>query len=330
MRASHLKRAENPPAVDGRLQTSLKKPKALVRGGRIAVFSPSSPAEADRTGMGIEELKRLGFSVEPSSLIFNEGFFAASAENRVAEFKRLLADDAFQGLFALRGGYGSNYLLDLLDANPLRGPKCLVGFSDLTSLQIYLWQKAGWISFYGPMVSAGLDAGAGAPNGYDRESLQNALSGSKSSWTLNLSGESLFAGKCEGRILGGCLTLVETTLGTPWELDTRDAILLLEDRGMKPWQVDRALIHLKQAGKFKNISGLILGDFPECDPPVAGSPTVRDVCARILAPLGVPVVFGAPVGHTSRPMLTVPLGVRARLIAEGQGQLEILETSVVP
>jgi muramoyltetrapeptide carboxypeptidase len=125
------------------------------------------------------------------------------------------------------------------------------------------------------------------------------------------------------------MTLVETTLGTPWELDTRDAILLLEDRGMKPWQVDRALMHLKQAGKFDGVRGFVLGDFPECEPPMNGSPSVRDVCARILGPLGVPIVFGAPVGHTMRPMLTVPLGVRARLQAGGEGALEILEPAVV-
>jgi muramoyltetrapeptide carboxypeptidase len=112
-------------------------------------------------------------------------------------------------------------------------------------------------------------------------------------------------------------------------LDTDDAILVLEDRGMKPWQVDRALMHLKQAGKFENVRGIVLGDFPECNAPVEGSPTVRDVCQRILAPLGVPVVFGAPIGHTMRPMLTVPLGVEARLISEGTGVLEILEPAVV-
>jgi muramoyltetrapeptide carboxypeptidase len=97
---------------------------------------------------------------------------------------------------------------------------------------------------------------------------------------------------------------------------------------MKPWQVDRALMHLMQAGKLQGVSGIVLGDFPECAAPAADSPTVRDVCARILAPLGIPIVFGAPVGHTVRAMLTVPLGVRARLEAQGEGTLEILEPAV--
>jgi muramoyltetrapeptide carboxypeptidase len=130
-------------------------------------------------------------------------------------------------------------------------------------------------------------------------------------------------------VLGGAMTLVEATIGTPWELDTRDTILVLEDRAMKPYQIDRVLMHFKQAGKFEGVRGIVLGDFPECEPPVAGSPTVRDVCARILGELEVPIVFGAPVGHTARPMLTLPLGVQARLRASEEGMLEILEPAVL-
>ena len=97
---------------------------------------------------------------------------------------------------------------------------------------------------------------------------------------------------------------------------------------MKPYQVDRVLMHFKQAGKFDGVAGIVLGEFPECEPPVPGSPTVRDVCTRILGPLGIPVIFGAPVGHAPRPMLTFPLGVKARLNADGEGLLEILEPAV--
>src|SRR5881396_2611073 len=124
------------------------------------------------------------------------------------------------------------------------------------------------------------------------------------------------------------MTLVEATMGTPWELDTRDSILLLEDRAMKPYQVDRVLMHLKQEGKLEGVKGIVLGEFPDGEPVVAGAPTVREVCSRILRPLVIPVVFGAPVGHTGRPMLTIPLGIRARLDAQGQGALEFLEGAV--
>src|SRR5215471_15214284 len=114
-----------------------------------------------------------------------------------------------------------------------------------------------------------------------------------------------------------------------WELDTAGAILVLEDRAMKPYQVDRALMHLKQAGKFRNIMGVLLGDFPECDAP-AGGETVCDVARRILAVLGIPVIWGAPVGHTSRAILTLPLGIAARLSSSGTGRLTILEPACLP
>jgi muramoyltetrapeptide carboxypeptidase len=317
----------------GSVRVPVRKPKALRAGSRLAVIAPASPGHAEPEHRGVAELLRLGFSVELRDPIPSQGYFAASTAERRAELLSGLRDPSIEALISLRGGYGSNYLLDEALAAEIGSvaPKCLIGFSDLTSLEIFLWQKLGWTSIYGPMVAAGLDGGAGATKGYDEASFRNAIGVGKTdgAWSMNLQGNALSAGSAEGVLLGGCLTLVATTLGTPWELDTRGAILLLEDRGMKPWQVDRALIHLQQAGKFKDVRGIVLGDFPDCAAPVEGSPTVLDVCERILKPLGVPIVFGAPVGHTVRPMLTVPLGVRARLSA-GAGTLEILEGAVTP
>lgn len=299
-------------------------PRVVGKGGRVAVFSPSSPASIERTQKGIEELRGLGFSVEPFRAVQNDAYFAGSAEARRNEFLDLLRRDDVAALFALRGGYGANYLVEGLSSNDFSSPKCIIGFSDLTTLQVFLWQQCGWVSFYGPMVAAGLDGGAGNSGGYDADSLRNALAGAAPS-NISLGGQSLFRGTAEGRVLGGATTLVEATLGTAWELNTENSILLLEDRAVKPYQVDRVLMHFKQAGKFNGVRAIILGEFPECEPPVPGSPTVREVCERILGPLKIPIVFGAAVGHTARPMLTIPLGVRARLTAQGEGTLEILE-----
>jgi muramoyltetrapeptide carboxypeptidase len=232
-------------------------------------------------------------------------------------------------LIATRGGFGSVYLLDEGLPESLPAVKPIVGFSDLTTLQIYLWQKHRWIGFYGPMLAAGLDNGPGAPGGYDEGSFQNALSKTSGNWRIELSGETLQTGVAEGTLLGGAMTLLEATIGTPWEINTNDAILVLEDRAMKPYQIDRVLMHLRHAGKFANVRGFVLGDFPDCEAPTASSPSVRDVCLRILAPLNIPIIYGAPVGHTARPMLTLPLGIRARLDANGSGTLEILEPAVI-
>jgi muramoyltetrapeptide carboxypeptidase len=316
----------------GGARVSVRKPKALRAGSRLAVIAPASPGHSEPEDRGVAELQRLGFAVERGSSRTSHGYFAASGAERRAELLRAMRDPKIDALISLRGGYGSNYLLDESLAAEIGAgaPKCAIGFSDITSLDIFLWQKLGWTSIYGPMVAAGLDGGAGAAKGYDEASFRNAIGVGSTDrlWSMNLQGDALASGSAEGVLLGGCLTLVATTLGTPWELDTRGAILLLEDRGMKPWQVDRALIHLLQAGKFKDVRGIVLGDFPDCAAPMEGSPTVLDVCERILKPLGIPIVFGAPVGHTVRPMLTVPLGVRARLSASGAGTLEILEGAV--
>lgn len=307
---------------------AVRKPKALERGARVAVFAPASPGSEAKVAAGVAELKRLGFAAELPAAQRADGYFAGSAEARRAQFMKLLGDTEVDALVGLRGGYGSNYLLDAKLASAVGEPKAVIGFSDLSSLQIFLWQQYRWVTFYGPMVAAGFAAGAGAPGGYDEEALRLSIGELGGGWKIPLRAEALVGGEAEGLLLGGAMTLVEATFGTPWELDTRGAILILEDRGMKPYQLDRVLMHFKQAGKLEGVKGIVLGDFPESEPPVAGSPTVRDVCARILGPLGVPVVFGAPVGHTLRPMLTIPLGVNARLHAQGEGTLEILEAAV--
>jgi muramoyltetrapeptide carboxypeptidase len=309
--------------------TKLRKGTALRAGSRIAVFAPASPADDPRTNAGIAELQRLGFQVIPATKKSAAGYFSGSPEERRKEFVDRMEEDRIDALVALRGGYGSTYLLDDQLPTELKKPKIIIGYSDLTSVQIFLWQRLGWVSFYGPMIAAGFDAGSGAPGGYDEASFSSATTDTDGSWQLPLHGEIMRAGTAEGYIVGGAMTLVEATVGTPWELDTRDTIVLLEDRAMKPYQVDRVLTHLKQSGKFDGVRGIVLGDFPECDPPVPGSPTVQDICARILGDLRVPIVFGVPVGHTARPMLTVPLGVRAALHAKGEGALEIMESAVV-
>lgn len=303
------------------------KPPALKSGDAIRVLSISSPVEPERLQKGCDELARLGYATkfDRASVLASDGFFAGSAAPRSRALKEALAEPATRAIFFSRGGYGANYLLDGLSVS-LSSPKIILGYSDLTSLQIFLWKKFSLVTFYGPMVAHGFNRGAGAPEGYDRDSLSHALTETKNGWKIDLRGESLAPNSAEGILLGGCLTLIETTLGTPWELDTGGAILILEDRGMKPWQVDRALMHLKQTGKFMKIAGIILGDFPECEGP-ASSETVRDVASRILKPLGIPIAWGAPIGHTSRPMLTLPLGVRARLSTDGSTRLEILEAA---
>jgi muramoyltetrapeptide carboxypeptidase len=301
------------------------KPPALKPGDFVRILSLSSPVEEERVKKGCAELVRLGYKpkLDAGDVLARESYFAGSVGHRLNSLKEALAETGTSALFCSRGGYGSNYLLDGLSTSP-GSPKILVGYSDITSLHVFLWQKFRWVTFYGPMAGAGLDKGAGGPEGFDEESLVTALTETKRGWTIKLHGESLNRSVVEGTLLGGCLTLIETTLGTPWELETGGSILILEDRAMRPWQVDRAFTHLRQAGKFRNVTGIILGEFPETDTPGSGE-NVKDIARRILGPLSIPIAYGVPVGHASRPMLTLPLGVWARLSTDGPPKLDILE-----
>ena len=310
------------------------KPRALRPGDAIRVIAPSSPVDVTKLEQGIEELKRLGFSVlRQPRVLAQAGYFAGTSKERLNELLDAIRESESRAIFCARGGYGSAYLLDDLSGEvpslqSRHESKSLVGYSDITALQNFLWRKCGWITFYGPMVAAGLDSVNGAPGGYDRTSLLRAVTETKTGWTLDLSGETLVAGQSEGTLVGGCLTLLVSTLGTPWAISARDSLLLLEDRAMKPWQVDRSLMHLLQAGALEGVRGIIFGDFPECEAP-KGSATVRDVIERVAGPFGVPIVWNVAVGHTNRPMLTIPLGVRARLSADSSTQLEILEPACI-
>jgi muramoyltetrapeptide carboxypeptidase len=313
------------------------KPFALAPNSWITVLAPASPVDERLLRKGCDELMRLGYRLDPvEPALARKGYFAGSLEERVAAMFVARTGGGVHPIFCARGGYGSNYLVEYLqqtedaipgytDAGTSPPPPILLGYSDITTLQSFYWQTMGWVTFYGPMVAAGFDAGVGKPGGYDFDSFHLAMTETRSGWPLALQGGTLMEGEAEGVVVGGCLSLVQTTLGTSWELDTRGSILLLEDRGMKPYQVDRALMHLSQAGKFEGVRGMILGEFPECEPATGSDVTVRDVLERIIGGLEIPVVAGAPVGHTPRPMLTVPLGVRARLYAKGAGRLEFLE-----
>lgn len=301
------------------------KPPALAPDSPVRIVAPASPVEEERLGKGCDELARLGYPPRwDPRVLGRRGFFAGGVEERIAVLEAAFADPSAGAVVCARGGYGSNYLLERLRPQRLRAPKIFLGYSDITSLQIFLWQKLRWVTFYGPMAAAGFDEGAGTPGGYDAESFGYAVTETRKGWRMELRGETLLPGRGAGILLGGCLTMLVATIGTPWELDTRGAILLLEDRGMRPFQVDRALMHLRQAGKFHSVRGIVMGEFPDCAPP-PGSETVREVAERLLVPLRVPLIWGSPIGHTPRPMLTIPLGVRARLLAQGAGRLEILE-----
>jgi muramoyltetrapeptide carboxypeptidase len=306
-----------------------RKPFALAPGSTIAVVAPASSTKEERIQRGCETLSSLDFRVKRyPSTDRTMDFFSAPLAERRKQLQDALSRPEIAAVLCSRGGYGSTEVLDGLNTARLKQPKIFCAFSDLTSVHIFLWQKLRWVTFYGPLVAGGFDAGPNATNGFDPDSFMWAMTATNSGWTIPLEGETFSRGTAEGTLLGGCITLIETSIGTPWELDTRGSILLLEDRGVKPYHLDRMLLHLKQAGKFAGVRGIILGEFPDSETPEGSSVGVAEVCKRVLGPLKIPIVYGVAVGHTQRPMLTMPLGVRAKLHAKGEGRIDILEPAV--
>ena len=286
----------------------LHKPPALRPGDLIGVVAPGSVVPKEQLEAGAARLKQLGYRVRYRPDIFSTfGTFAGTHERRIAEFSEMLDDPEVRAIFCARGGYGSNYLVAALESRALPAAKIIMGYSDITTLHAFFWKQAGWVTFHGPMVAMEFAQG--------RDVLGPALT-STESWEARSGLNVLASGTAEGALLGGCLSIAVTTLGTHREIDWRDAIVLLEDLGEAPYRIDHMLFQLREAGKFDTVRGVVFGEMKDCGDP--------DLLAQ-LRDLGIPVVAGFPTGHTSGENVCVPLGVRAEL---REDRLTILEGAV--
>jgi muramoyltetrapeptide carboxypeptidase len=306
----------------------------LKRGSTLAVVSPASAAKAELVQAGIAALEALGYKTRlmPHALDRGPLYYAGTARERAADLMAAFADAEVDGIICTRGGWGSAELLPLLDAEVVRAnPKVFVGYSDQTSLHVWLAREAGLVSFYGPMVAADFARADGA----DAASWEHAVGGGDAQWSLDaVDGlRVLRAGVAEGTIAGGCLSIFTEGLGTPYAAlpATADArrLLFLEDIGTKPYQWDRMLVHLRFAGMLEHVSGIVFGDMKQC---VAAEdePLLEQAIMHALEDFAGPIAIGLRSGHVDTPNITVPLGVRARLNLEDAAgaRLEFLEAAV--
>jgi muramoyltetrapeptide carboxypeptidase len=311
-------------------EPNIIKPPALREGDTVAVVAPASNLKADYLARGVAELERLGFRVRREPGILDQARYTAGADQRRAnELTRAFADPAIKAVWAARGGYGAMRLFNLLDEDALRRqPKIFIGYSDMTALHLYFYRRFNWVTFHGPMAAKDL---AGGEEHYDRETLIKAITTAAPLGEIKSDRTEMLhrgaGGKASGRLLGGCLSLLSAMMGTPDELDTRGAILFLEDTATKPFAIDRMLQQLKLAGKFDEVRGIVFGEMSDCVQHVNQGYRIQDVLAECTADLGVPVMFGLPSGHSPRGNLTLPLGVMATLDA-GRGMLSIDEAAV--
>ena len=284
-----------------------KQPISAQRGARLGVAGLSGPAAASELSTGLEALESLGFEVVRASNLGSEnGLFAGSDGDRVQAFHDLLADDQIDGILFARGGHGLLRLLDLVDWDLVaRRPRWFVGYSDLTPLLAAVVSRCGWQALHGPMVAVELAQGLGR---IEAESLVDALAGS-SPRSFGLAGvEGSWTG-IEGPLVGGCLSLLVSTLGTPWAVSAAGCVLFLEDVAEPLYRVDRMLQQLRLSGALHDVRGVVLGAFA---PPEAGVYASEHLLQAVRDAAGpdVPVAWGCSSGHC-RPNLTLTLGATA-------------------
>jgi muramoyltetrapeptide carboxypeptidase len=305
------------------------KPLALRLGDTVGIVAPASNISRELLQAGCDKLRQLGYKPFYFDSIFEQDlYFAGSVERRARELEEMFVRDDVKAIICARGGYGSNYLLEALDLKKIAAhPKIFIGYSDISSLLTYFSDKAGFVTFHGPMVTKDFSR----ENGVDRVSWEAALGG-RSEWSLEFGEDSgvksLFDGTAEGILYGGCLSMLVASLGTPYEIQTAGSILFMEDIATKPYQVDRMLMQLKLAGKLAEVRGIVFGEMLDCVQHKDQSYTLEQIVMRIVGDLGVPVAYGLRSGHVSHGNVTLPIGVRATLAAgRNEVHIEIVETA---
>jgi muramoyltetrapeptide carboxypeptidase len=302
--------------------------KPLPEGGTIGVAAPASPHDSRSEILrGVEWWEARGYRVKLAPGVWErDDYVAGDAKQRASDLNALFADPEVDVVQALQGGYGSAQLIPYLDFEAIAAnPKPLVGYSDITALHVAIRQRAGLATIYGNGL-----AGVGAPDvtAFSKDRLLAVLreggagqvpGNPDDAWLRTIRG-----GKVTAPLVGGCLWLLMQTMGTPWEIELEGAILFFEDTHTPPYYVDGQLVQLAHAGKLEQVSGVVVGQMEKSDygdlRPVsdwARSRTLEDVLEERLGSLGVPVLYGLPLGHAKH-LAALPLGVTCTLDADAR------------
>jgi muramoyltetrapeptide carboxypeptidase len=292
---------------------NIMRPPALRIGDTVGVVAPAGPVELAALEAGCRGLSAMGYKpVYLPTITESEMYFAGPVERRLDELHEMFRREDVRAIICARGGYGCNYLLPGLDLELIRShPKVFVGYSDVTTLLTYINDAAGLVTFHGPMVTKDF----ALVGGVDKESWRAAVEGNAPYMRVFDAKmvKPLVRGDAEGTFYGGCLSMLTASLGTPYEIRTVGTILFIEDIAARPYQVDRMLMHLKLAGKFDEVRGILFGDFRECDPDEGSEYRLQDVIMGAVGGLGVPVAYGVRSGHVCGGNITLPVGVQAKI-----------------
>jgi muramoyltetrapeptide carboxypeptidase len=306
----------------------LQKPRALRAGDRVAIVAPASPFSREEFDAGVAELRTLGLDPVYSASVFaRDHYLAGPASLRARDLLDAWTDPAIAAVIAARGGYGSVQLLPLLSAEAFRRhPKAFIGYSDNTSLLTWLTQDCGVVGFHGPMIEGRFARGEA---GYDRDTLIRCLFRSEPAGEITAPQlETLSAGEALGELVGGTLTQLVGSLGTPFAFEPpAGCVLFLDDVAERPYRLDRMLTQLRQSGLLARTAAIVFNELPRCVEP-GGVPTARDTVRMVLKDFPGPILFGLPSGHGDGPAVTIPFGVLARVVAGDRPALVIEEAAV--
>lgn len=294
------------------------RPTPLKIGDKIGLIAPSSPAKRDRIEPSIKAMEDLGLEVVlGASCMESHGFLSGSDEIRANDINDMFRDKDIKGIFALRGGYGANRLLHMLDYEMIKkNPKVFAGYSDISALHNVLNQKCDLIAFHTPMAASEFYDGV---DDYTMNYFKENIFSNKPLGVLkNPRGQeikTLVKGIAEGELVGGNLSVLVSSMGTPYEINTKGKILFLEDIDEQPYKIDRMLLQLKQCGKFKDANGIILGAFTDCEPKDDRSLSLMEVFNEIIVPENKPTLYNLVCGHCL-PTLSLPLGAKVMIDGE--------------
>ena len=299
----------------------IRKPSPLKKGDRIGVLAPSGAINDGQLSAGVSALQREGFEVVLAEGISErKGYLAGEKEKRATALEKLFVREDVHAIFCARGGFGSIQLLPLLDPATIRShPKIFVGYSDVSLLLNWLFQRCGLVTFHGPMVIMDIARGL---KGRSRELFWETLCGTSRKW--NVSGTAIYPGNkvVRGEMVGGCLSVIVTTLGTPYEIQTKGRILFLEDIGEKTYRIERMLTHLKMAGKLEGVAGVVFGQFTDCE--LGEGRGLAEVMEDLFQDATYPVLSGISAGHGEENLL-LPFGVK--MVLDGKaGSLSLSES----
>jgi muramoyltetrapeptide carboxypeptidase len=304
----------------------------LTKDVTIGVISPASrPLDEAIYYRGIEYLKQLGYNVMESTHVLDKrGYLAGHDEDRAEDLNAMFRSPEIGAIICSRGGYGTPRLIDKLDFDAIQNnPKIFVGYSDLTAVSLAIWQQTGLVTFSGPMVA--VEMGRGIDPFTEKSFWMSVTSPDPIGALTNPEGSPIRVikpGKAEGSLLGGCLSLINVLLGTPYSPDFDGAILIIEDIDEEPYRVDRYLAQLKLAGVFERIAGIVLGQFIDCAPKDPEKPSLEldQIFLDYFENLNIPIIENFAYGHGAIKH-TIPIGIHAILDTE-QGGLILAENAV--